>query len=453
MDKPDKYIQLLYSEGLTQRQWEAYLKGNLPPVHKQAIERYLAQHPLEAEALEGLRTLDSQELATDLKELQHRIQFHTGQQKEAFQPLPKFIQLLPYNPLNIAVAATVSVILISVVLLLFLRTSLVGKLAVAPENPKTEAVPSNALADREEKKQEPVSEKEPSVQNTQSVTQTTEVTEPTFPSQQPVVEDQQRASGQDRKADGLSNYLTQNERNRNASVRDLRRETDRAAQREEVKSDDVSKKMKAVRDQPAQAKPQSLEVVQGRVTEADGSPLPGVVVSVPGTSQTGYTNAEGFYQLAVPNGSTLHFSFVGFQGKELTATGPQLNVIMQEDAQTLSEVVVVSYETKFKEEEGSSFASSEPVGGFSRYKQYIRSQLRYPDSARVNQIEGRVVLTFFVEPDSQLTDLKITRSLGYGCDQEALRLVREGPRWNPAYNLKEKKAVRQKIRLRIRFKF
>lgn len=97
----------------------------------------------------------------------------------------------------------------------------------------------------------------------------------------------------------------------------------------------------------------------GKVTAgADGSPLPGVNVAVKGTMRGTTTNAEGTYRISVSNGSTLVFTAVGFARQEI-AVGSQttLNVILQEDAAQLTEVVITSFGIQRTERElGTSVA-------------------------------------------------------------------------------------------------
>ncbi|OON66068.1 hypothetical protein B0919_22660 [Hymenobacter sp. CRA2] len=105
--------------------------------------------------------------------------------------------------------------------------------------------------------------------------------------------------------------------------------------------------------------------VSGKVTQKDGSPLPGVTVIVKGTTLGTSTNAEGVFSLDVPDGSTLVVSSVGYLKKEVVVSGATsgITVQLQEDQQALSEVVVVGYGTQ---ERGSvtgaiSSVSSEQV--------------------------------------------------------------------------------------------
>ena len=94
--------------------------------------------------------------------------------------------------------------------------------------------------------------------------------------------------------------------------------------------------------------------VKGRVISAlDKQPMPGVTVSVKGTSNGGMTNADGAFSLNVPAGkATLVVRFVGYLPKEVEVTGGQTNVqiALSEDVQQLNDVVVVGYTSKKQSE-------------------------------------------------------------------------------------------------------
>ena len=70
-------------------------------------------------------------------------------------------------------------------------------------------------------------------------------------------------------------------------------------------------------------------------------------------------------------------------------------------------------------------------GGDEAMYQYISENLGYPKVARLKGIEGRCYVRFVVEKNGDLTNIQVARGLGYGCDEEAMRVVRNMPSWNP----------------------
>lgn len=85
--------------------------------------------------------------------------------------------------------------------------------------------------------------------------------------------------------------------------------------------------------------------VSGRVTTAnDPEGLPGVNVVIKGTNNGTITDVEGRFNITVPPGSTLSFSFIGYKSQDIAISGQSdLDVLLEEDSQTLEEVIVVGY--------------------------------------------------------------------------------------------------------------
>ena len=72
-----------------------------------------------------------------------------------------------------------------------------------------------------------------------------------------------------------------------------------------------------------------------------------------------------------------------------------------------------------------------PVGGMRSFYTYVSKNLEYPSQARRMGLEGRVFVEFVVEKDGSLTDIKVAKGIGGGCDEEAIRVIEEAPDWNP----------------------
>ncbi|GAA4282193.1 TonB-dependent receptor [Gaetbulibacter aestuarii] len=87
-------------------------------------------------------------------------------------------------------------------------------------------------------------------------------------------------------------------------------------------------------------------IVQGNVTSSDGQPIPGVNILVKGTTQGAATDFDGNYAISASPDDILVFSFVGYKTQEQVVGDRQtINVVLQEDATSLSEVVVIGYGT------------------------------------------------------------------------------------------------------------
>ena len=89
---------------------------------------------------------------------------------------------------------------------------------------------------------------------------------------------------------------------------------------------------------------QNIQVKGTVVSGSDDYPLPGVNVVVKGTATGVITDIDGNFTISVPSDATLTFTYVGFKAQDVAVNGQTtLNVVLQEDMETLEEVVVVGY--------------------------------------------------------------------------------------------------------------
>ena len=81
------------------------------------------------------------------------------------------------------------------------------------------------------------------------------------------------------------------------------------------------------------------------------------------------------------------------------------------------------------------FTSVEQVpefpGGMHAFGSFLAQNIKYPEFMRKNEIQGKVITSFIVEKDGSLTDIKILRAIGNGADEEAVRVLKLSPKWNP----------------------
>jgi TonB family protein len=89
-------------------------------------------------------------------------------------------------------------------------------------------------------------------------------------------------------------------------------------------------------------------------------------------------------------------------------------------------------------------------GGEQKLMEFIGNNVVYPKEAIEAGIEGRVFVEFYIEKDGTVTDGKVLKGIGYGCDEEALRVIGLMPKWSPG--MQRGKAVRVRYTLPINFK-
>jgi protein TonB len=88
-------------------------------------------------------------------------------------------------------------------------------------------------------------------------------------------------------------------------------------------------------------------------------------------------------------------------------------------------------------------------GGMQQLYEYLGNNIKYPVMAKESGIQGKVYVTFVVERDGSITDVRVLRGIGGGCDEEAVRVVQSMPNWTPG--MQRGKPVRVQYNLPVRF--
>lgn len=81
---------------------------------------------------------------------------------------------------------------------------------------------------------------------------------------------------------------------------------------------------------------------------------------------------------------------------------------------------------------GRTYHKPQFPGGDTALANFTRKNLRYPLAAKENSIEGRVMVRALIDEQGNVTKVTLIRSVGGGCDEEAVRFVKSMPRWEPA---------------------
>ena len=89
-------------------------------------------------------------------------------------------------------------------------------------------------------------------------------------------------------------------------------------------------------------------------------------------------------------------------------------------------------------------------GGEKAMMEYVAKNVKYPQEAKDKEIQGRVFVSFVIEKDGSVNEVKVLRSIGGGCDEEAVRVIKDMPKWKPGKQ--EGKPVRVSYMMPINFK-
>lgn len=152
------------------------------------------------------------------------------------------------------------------------------------------------------------------------------------------------------------------------------------------------------------------------------------------------TDMEGKYKLEAEEGDEIVVSSIGYNSQSIEVADKQ-NVNVSMNAGIDLEEVVVSE---------ISDSNPQPIIGYSAYKDYLKENIQIPQAAIEGNIKGKVVVRFNVDGTGILSDFIIVKSLGYGCDEEAIRLIKEGPAWKAA--IKNGLTTSQEVKMKVNFK-
>ena len=184
-------------------------------------------------------------------------------------------------------------------------------------------------------------------------------------------------------------------------------------------------------------------MIKGRVTDEKGEPLIGASVTYKGTNIGTITNMNGEFSLVKKDDKKrLTAEYIGYDPVEIRVdTSRTMLIAMNENKQALNEVVVVGYETKKNKksttagnvvtvkEQAEKEITPQPVIGKRSYQKYLKENLVRPTDKKCKDIKGEVVLSFFVDEEGKPQNITVIHGLCEFADKEAIRLVKEGPKW------------------------
>lgn len=180
----------------------------------------------------------------------------------------------------------------------------------------------------------------------------------------------------------------------------------------------------------------ALNTFRGRVTDGSNEGLPFANLVGTGENQATYTDANGNFVITSPD--TVLRVQVRSQGYDdntvqLRNDLASNHVVMQEDTRKLSDVSDRSRNLNTEAGPGGTKrkpGEPAPLAGWEKYDSYLANNLNYPaDFKSGNTENGIVELSLEVDKSGRPNKIKIEKSLCPGCDQEAIRLVKEGPNW------------------------
>lgn len=181
----------------------------------------------------------------------------------------------------------------------------------------------------------------------------------------------------------------------------------------------------------------NTNIFRGRVTDANNNAVPFAnVTNVQDNNVGTYTDASGYFNLTYPD-SVLNVQVrsIGFENNnvQLRNTVNNNQVIMQDDRKNLSEVVLNRQKPNAiarSRDSNMKLEEPEPADGWANYDTYLANNLEVPEDLKSRQTgSGEVLVSFEVDKNGEPVNIKVEKSLCSKCDKEAIRLIKEGPKW------------------------
>ncbi len=189
------------------------------------------------------------------------------------------------------------------------------------------------------------------------------------------------------------------------------------------------------KNQQSKIQPRTF-VFSGRVTDQKSNALPFSNISNTEDSIGTYSDASGHFTL-ISTDSILkvRVSSLGFESStvQLFNNNPHNKILLAEDRSSLSETQLSNKKVNSKRARDASMLleKPEPSDGWTNYDIYLANNLKVPENFtnKPSGTTGEVELSFDISKDGLPVNITVKKSLCESCDKEAIRLVKEGPKW------------------------
>jgi len=216
-----------------------------------------------------------------------------------------------------------------------------------------------------------------------------------------------------------------------------------------IRKNDPSEQITHAAFLPAHVKSDTIRIdIEGDILRESGLGIAAVNVFIPETNIATTTDALGHFRLSdIPAGSIVTASYVGYMPQTFVVDKENLKykLILQKKEVELKGPVLTAYQddTAINEERKkatemaqllSSVREQPPKfpGGEEAMFNYIQSNIKYPAEAMEVSVGGIALVSFTINSNGNVRNPKLVKEIGWGIDEEAIRVVLNMPRWEPA---------------------
>lgn len=174
-------------------------------------------------------------------------------------------------------------------------------------------------------------------------------------------------------------------------------------------------------------------LVKGFVLDAEGEPIFGATITEMNTENGVMTDFDGQFELKLVDfQNPIIVSYIGFEEVSHIPQQDSIHQFVLVPNAQLDAVSITGYSSRERDsvvQYLDTDISVYPKDGYEQFYKYLDEQLLYPQSAAAKQVEGIVKLRFEINENGIPQNVEVQESVGYGCDEEAIRLLKEGPNW------------------------
>lgn len=174
--------------------------------------------------------------------------------------------------------------------------------------------------------------------------------------------------------------------------------------------------------------------VEGYVKNSEGKALPGAIINIKGSTNGAMTDQNGYFKIQVNDNTRLVISYVGFTTREINVRGiDEVTVKLTEASNMLDEILIVASGGGDSRRGEEIFTSVEEnpqfIGGQTEMYKYIGERMNYPSTAQRAGVQGKVFVKFVVKSTGDIGNIEVLKGIGFGCDEEAVRVISQMPKW------------------------
>jgi CarboxypepD_reg-like domain/Gram-negative bacterial TonB protein C-terminal len=187
----------------------------------------------------------------------------------------------------------------------------------------------------------------------------------------------------------------------------------------------------------------------GKVVDQLNQPVANAMIQIPNLNVATQTDKKGFFSFKAPDTAlSVSVASVGYETQNLKLQNRynfSNQIKLKPATASLDEVVVTGYGTQKKKAFSKTkdvtikILDAEPAVSWDEYSAYLEKNKKIPDEAK--DIHGDVVVTFTIDSKGVVKNFNIEKTLNEQLDEEAIRLVKEGPSWHVLKGKKAKASV------------